>query len=94
MIIPLEISHIITIVIALLGFAWGIARLAYGQNKSSIEKLERSLNETNLNAERTKAEFPMIYVMRDDFVRTQSVIESKLDAISVRIDNLGLRDAK
>lgn len=39
-----------------------------------------------------QADLPLRYVMRDDYVRGQTVIEAKLDAISTRFDNLQLRD--
>jgi hypothetical protein len=38
-----------------------------------------------------KAELPMTYVMRDDYVRNQTVIEAKLDSVAVRIENLQLK---
>jgi hypothetical protein len=38
-----------------------------------------------------KADLPMTYVMRDDYVRNQTVIEAKLDAVALRIENLQLR---
>lgn len=39
-----------------------------------------------------KADLPMTYVMRDDYVRNQTVIEAKLDAVALRIENLQLRN--
>lgn len=41
-----------------------------------------------------KAALPMTYVMRDDYVRNQTVIEAKLDAIAVRQENIMLKGAK
>lgn len=38
-----------------------------------------------------RADLPMTYVMRDDYVRNQTVIEAKLDAVALRIENLQLR---
>ncbi len=38
-----------------------------------------------------KAELPLNYVRRDDFVRIQSVIESKLDGLALRIENAQLK---
>lgn len=40
-----------------------------------------------------KAALPMTYVMRDDYVRNQTVIEAKLDAVALRIENLQLKGA-
>ncbi len=38
-----------------------------------------------------KADLPTHYVMRDDFIRVQSIIESKLDGLALRIENALLR---
>lgn len=55
---------------------------------SQVFRLERDFLEW-------KADLPMTYVMRDDYVRNQTVIEAKLDAVALRIENLQLkRDQK
>jgi hypothetical protein len=38
-----------------------------------------------------KADLPMTYVMRDDYVRNQTVIEAKLDSVALRLENLQLK---
>lgn len=38
-----------------------------------------------------KAALPMTYVMRDDYVRNQTVIEAKLDSVALRLENLKLK---
>lgn len=55
-------------------------------NKDSKEwaRVERELLEL-------KAELPMRYVMREDYVRNQTIIEAKLDAIALRQENKELR---
>lgn len=40
-----------------------------------------------------KADLPMTFVMRDDYVRNQTVIEAKLDSVALRIENLQLKGA-
>ncbi|WP_041523609.1 hypothetical protein [Gilvimarinus agarilyticus] len=50
------------------------------------QQMERELLEL-------KAELPLHYVRREDYVRNQTVIESKLDAIAVRQENFQLREA-
>lgn len=47
-------------------------------------KVERQLLEL-------KADLPVAYVRRDDWVRNQAVIESKLDGLALRIQNAALR---
>lgn len=38
-----------------------------------------------------QAELPLQYVRREDYVRNQTVIEAKLDAVALRIENLQLK---
>lgn len=38
-----------------------------------------------------KAELPMTFVMRDDYVRNQTVIEAKLDGLALRLENAQLK---
>lgn len=60
----------------------------------SEERLSR-LEQADRNLEREvmsmKADLPLAYVRREDFVRNQSVIEAKLDGLALRIENLTLR---
>lgn len=38
-----------------------------------------------------RAELPVQYVRREDYIRNQTVIEAKLDALAIKIENLQLR---
>ena len=38
-----------------------------------------------------QADLPMRYVMRDDYIRGQTVVEAKLDALALKVDNAQLR---
>lgn len=38
-----------------------------------------------------KAEIPRIVVMRDDYIRNQTVIEAKLDGLALRLENAQLK---
>lgn len=42
---------------------------------------------------RFQAELPIQYVRREDFVRNQNIIEAKLDTLSVKLENIQLRDS-
>lgn len=43
---------------------------------------------------RFQAELPITYVRREDYVRNQTVIEAKLDAVALKIENLQLKGAQ
>ncbi|WP_217994845.1 hypothetical protein [Methylogaea oryzae] len=51
---------------------------------SQLQSLERDL----LNL---KADIPLHYVRREDYVRNQTVIEAKIDAVGLKIENWQLR---
>lgn len=36
-----------------------------------------------------KADLPLHYVRREDFVRNQTVIEAKIDGLAIRLENIG-----
>jgi hypothetical protein len=40
-----------------------------------------------------KAELPREYVRREDYIRGQSVVESKIDALALKIENILLKGA-
>lgn len=40
-----------------------------------------------------RAELPLHYVRREDYVRGQTVVEAKLDALALKLENLQLRAA-
>ena len=41
-----------------------------------------------------RAELPEKYVRREDYIRGQSLIESKLDGLALKLENLQIREAK
>lgn len=48
------------------------------------QRVERELMEL-------KAELPLNYVRREDYIRGQSIIEAKLDGLAIKIENSQLR---
>lgn len=40
-----------------------------------------------------QADLPMRYVMRDDYIRGQTVLEAKIDAVMAKVDSANLRAA-
>lgn len=62
---------------------------------TSLETAMAKGNEESLRLERElmqlKADLPNGYVRREDYIRNQSVIESKIDGLAVRIENAILR---
>lgn len=57
---------------------------AHRDESSQWQRVERELLEL-------KANMPMAYVLRDDYIRGQSIIEAKLDGLASKIENAQLR---
>lgn len=120
MTVQLEIWHLITLSVTLLGAftAAGKALLAQMQrhlderfttqeaarrshHEAMVDRLttiENTAREDTAQWQRVerdllnlKAELPVHYVRREDYIRGQSVIESKLDGLATKIENAQLR---
>lgn len=67
------------------------------QNKrlEKIEEVNREESSNWQNVERAlmklKADLPLEYVLRNDYIRGQSVIESKIDSLALKLENAQLR---
>lgn len=57
------------------------------KDAAAVAQLERSF----LNF---KAELPLEYVRREDWVRGQAVLEAKLDGVALKIENIMLKGAR
>ena len=80
-----------TIITAIIGVAaWGVKN-AIGEIKAAISKLETSDKENAAEIAKVrgelndlKADIPLIYVTRDDFIRVSNNIDHKLDKLLYR----------
>ncbi len=66
-----------------------------GNRLDSLEAMMREDAENWRNVERDllqlKADMPLQYVRREDYIRGQSVIEAKLDSVAGKLENWQLR---
>lgn len=93
------IGELITFGAALIGAFWTLLTLLFKQFQKSITKqfeaLENDAKEWS-RIERElltfKADLPLNYVRREDYVRNQSVIEAKLDALALKLENWQLKE--
>ena len=80
-----------TIITAIIGVAaWGVKN-AIGEIKAAISKLETSDKENAAEIAKVrgelndlKADLPLIYVTREDFIRVSNNIDNKLDRLLYR----------
>ncbi|PAK13985.1 MULTISPECIES: hypothetical protein [Burkholderia cepacia complex] len=78
-----------------------IERQQSGRDKRQEDQLEALGKQLGRQADNTarlerdflkfQADLPLQYVRREDYVRNQTVIEAKLDAVALKIENLQLR---
>lgn len=101
MIVQIELWHLVTLLLAFLGFAAGAGKLLLAQIDRrldqrfvALEKAAADWRQVERDILTLKAELPLHYVRREDYVRNQTVIEAKLDALAVRIENIQLREVK
>ena len=59
----------------------------FGRMEDKQDRLERDLLGL-------KADLPTNYVRREDWVRNQSIVEAKLDALALRIENVLLKGGR
>ncbi|KFK92767.1 MULTISPECIES: hypothetical protein [unclassified Serratia (in: enterobacteria)] len=95
--VEVEFWALVGLLVTFMGFVFGVAKMFFAQlEKRQIEQfssLDASLREftNNLNTlEREflefKADLPIHYVRREDYVRGQTVIEAKLDAVYNKLE--------
>ncbi len=68
----------------------------HSQTQHRLDRLERAAqdwSEIERNWLKWQAEMPLQYVRREDYIRGQSVIESKLDALASKLETAQLRIA-
>lgn len=68
---------------------------AMDEDREQMAKIHEKNSEAWRNLERDflkfRGDLPLEYVRREDFIRNQSVIEAKLDAVALHIQNLQLQ---
>lgn len=89
----------ITLMLALIGAIWGLLSLVFKQFERRIEgklnAIEQDAKEwVRLEKDflRFQAELPNQYVRREDYIRNQTVIETKIDSLALKIENWQLKE--
>jgi len=95
------LSALAGLLLAFLGFAVGAGRMLLNQidkrldqRFSAVEEASGEWRKLEKDFLTWRADLPLQYVRREDYVRSQTVIEAKLDALSLKIENLQFREVK
>ncbi|ASK91063.1 hypothetical protein KWH04_01095 [Xanthomonas campestris pv. trichodesmae] len=99
--IVLELWQVISLLIASGGVLAGLVKWGTGQIKSSIdvrmagfERAADGWRDQERDLLLLRAELAEKYLRRDDYVRGQTVIEAKLDAINSEIKSIQIQGAR
>lgn len=100
MILQVDFWQLVSLLIGFIGFAAGAGKLLLRQVERRLDARFAVLDAASQEWRRLerewlewRAELPIQYVRREDYVRGQTVIETKIDALAVRIENLQLRES-
>lgn len=99
MTVQVEFWTLVGLLISFIGAACGLAKWLFSnaeaRQAARFVSLESTMKETALrwnDLEREflefKAKLPVDYVRREDYIRGQTVIEAKLDAVYEKLDNV------
>ena len=95
MIINVEFWHLVGLLLSFLGCCFGFAKILVAQFQSSLS--ERYQNQQKVNEKvdmlerdlnQLKIALPHSYVLREDYIRGQAILEAKLDAQYEKIDKI------
>ena len=93
--INIEFWQLVGLLLSFLGVCWGFGKMLLSQFQAQqderqkqqerlqgkVETMEKQLGEFN-------ASLPMTYVLRDDYIRNQSILEAKLDNVAEKLTEI------
>lgn len=93
--INIEFWQLIGYLLSFLGVCWGFGKMLLAQFQAQqderqkqqerlqgkVESMEKQLGEFN-------ASLPMTYVLRDDYIRNQVVLEAKIDNMTAKLTEI------
>ena len=99
MTVQIELPQIIALIVSLLGLLMGFGKFLLSQIDNRLHKIEgqhaqeiQEWRKLEREVMQLRADLPDKYVRREDYIRGQTVLESKMDALYQRIDTLIQRD--
>lgn len=93
--INIEFWQLLSFLLSFLGVCWGFGKMLLAQFQAQqderqkqqerlqgkVESMEKQLGEFN-------ASLPMTYVLRDDYIRNQVVLEAKIDNMTEKLTEI------
>lgn len=94
MTVTFELWQLITLAGMIAGAFAALGRLLIAQALGQIKEDSKKWNDLERDFLKHLAELPVNYVRREDYVRGQTVIEAKLDAIASELKAVQIRGGK
>lgn len=96
--VQLELWHLVTLLLAFFGCVAAFGKVLLDQIEkrltekfSALEKKSDEWGRLEREFLQLKADMPLHYVRREDYVRNQTVIEAKLDRLATSLENAQLK---
>lgn len=93
--INIEFWQLVGFLLSFLGVCWGFGKMLLAQfqaQQDERQKQQERLQGKVENMEKQLAEFsaslPMTYVLRDDYIRNQVVLETKIDNMTEKLTEI------
>lgn len=99
--VEFELWHLITLTLTLVGLFTGLGKMLLSQFERRIDDRFDTISQESKDWQATRNEVLLLrvelaerYVRRDDYIRGQTVIEAKLDAIAKDLSAVQIQGAK
>lgn len=95
MTINVEFWHLVGLLISFLGCCFGFAKMLVAQFQNSLSERHHNQMKVNDKVEdiekqlnQMQSALPLNYVLRDDYIRGQAILEAKMDALHKILSDL------
>lgn len=95
MTINVDFWHLVGLLLSFLGCCFGFAKILVSQFQDSLTERHQNQLKVNEKVEELEkqlntlvAELPLKYVLREDYIRGQTVLEAKMDALHKTLSDL------
>ena len=95
MTINVEFWHLVGLLISFLGCCFGFAKMLVAQFQNSLSERHHNQMKVNDKVEdidkqlnQMQSALPLNYVLRDDYIRGQAILEAKMDALHKTLSDL------
>lgn len=96
--LEMPVWQMVSIAVTILGAFVGVMKMLLVQMErrldqrfAIVDKDSERLRQVEIGMERLRGDMPLHYVRREDWVRNQSIIESKLDGLALKLENVQLK---